>query len=121
VGRQGVFNRLASNETYTMHTDSIAGHDAPFPSTHPTHSPAGEQSGTSDEAQIPGQLAALQAENRELRAEIERLRSERNRMNDVQTGIMELLGTKVPERLLHDLRNVMNERELYRALADATA
>jgi hypothetical protein len=116
-----VFNRLASNETYTMHMESIAGHDAPFPSKHPSHSPAGEPSGTGDEAQIPGQLAALLAENRELRAEIERLRGERNRMNDVQTRIMELLGTKVPERLLHDLRNVMNERELYRALADATA
>ena len=76
--------------------------------------------GGGHEGSIPGQLSSLAAENRELRAEIERLRGERNRLSETQTRIMDLLGTKAPERLLHDLRNVLNERELYRALADAT-
>jgi hypothetical protein len=99
-----------------MHMESSAGHAAAFrtpPQIHPS-----EREG--DEANIPGQLSALGAENRELRAEIERLRGERNRLNETQTRMMELLGTKSPERLLHDLRNVLNERELYRALADAS-
>ena len=33
---------------------------------------------------------------------------------------MDLLGTRPPERLLHDLRNLLNERELFKALADLT-
>lgn len=99
-----------------MHMESTAGHAAAFrtpPPMHPSHEGG-------HEGNIPGQLSALAAENRELRAEIERLRGERNRLCETQTRIMDLLGTKTPERLLHDLRNVLNERELYRALADAT-
>lgn len=99
-----------------MHMESTAGHPGTFrtePQIHPSVQGA-------DESNIPGQLSALAAENRELRAEIERLRGERNRLSEMQARIMDLLGTKAPERILHDLRNVLNERELYRALADAT-
>ena len=65
-----------------------------------------------------GELAFTMAENRELRGEVDRLRAERDRLLDTQRRIMELLGTTAPERLVHDLRNVLNERELFKALAD---
>ena len=68
---------------------------------------------------LAAQMAALIAENKELRAEVERLRAERARLAELQGRVMEVLGCKSPDRLVHDLRNVLNERELYRALADA--
>ena len=67
---------------------------------------------------LPAHLALIQAENHELRAEVERLRAERARMCDIQNRLMEAVGCKSPDRLVHDVRNVLNERELYRALAD---
>ena len=70
------------------------------------------------EAPSAGEIAFRMAENRDLRAEVDRLRAERDRLADTQRRIMELLGTAAPERLVHDLRNVLNERELYKALAD---
>jgi len=64
-----------------------------------------------------GELTFLSADNRDLRAEVERLRGERDRMQETQRRVMELLGTTAPERIVHDLRNVLNERELFKALA----
>jgi hypothetical protein len=61
-------------------------------------------------------MTRLTAEVNELRAELEQLRAERNRLADIQRRIMELLKVQTPERLLHDIRNVLNERELLRAL-----
>lgn len=54
----------------------------------------------------------------EVADEIERLRGEVSRLVERQTRMMELLGTTSPEKLLHDLRNLLNERELFKALAD---
>ena len=70
---------------------------------------------------LPAKINALLAENRELRAEMERLKAERARTTDILNRLMEALGTSSVERLVHDVRNVLNERELYRALADATS
>jgi hypothetical protein len=67
---------------------------------------------------LPSQIAAIMAENHELRADVERLRAERARLSDIQTRLMDAIGCTSPERLVHDIRNVLNERELYRALAD---
>lgn len=64
------------------------------------------------------ELNYMTAEARDLKAEVERLRAERDRLLENQRRILELLGTDRPERLIHDLRNVLNERELYRALAE---
>jgi hypothetical protein len=64
------------------------------------------------------QLAALQAENLELRCELEQLRADRGRLFERQRRIMELLNTTNVEHLVHDLRNVLNERELLRTLAE---
>src|SRR5688572_27223373 len=105
----------------TMHMDSSAGPGAPFTpqSIVPSIPRLGDDSAgaTVEEGRFPGHLAAAMAENHELRAEIERLRAERARMADIQTRLMDVLGCKSPDRLVHDVRNVLNERELYRALA----
>ena len=69
--------------------------------------------------QLQGHLATILAENRELRAELDALRAERARMADILSRLTEVLGCKSPDRLVHDVRNVLNERELYRALADS--
>ena len=112
-----------------MHMDSSAGPGAPFtpqaisPSDDPQRRDQGADQGRLRDADyhLPARLAALIAENHELRAEVERLRAERTRMADIQTRLMDVLGCKSADRLVHDVRNVLNERELYRALADATA
>jgi hypothetical protein len=64
------------------------------------------------------QIASTLAENRELRAEVEQLRAERNRLLESQRRIMELIGAPTPDKLVHDLRNVLNERDLLKALVD---
>ena len=47
----------------------------------------------------------------ELRAELARLR-------DRETQIAELLSAQSPDRILHDLRNLLNEVQLLRILAE---
>ena len=65
-----------------------------------------------------GQITRLAAENRELQAEVQQLRADRNRLLDLHRRMMELLGTTSPEKIVHDLRNVLNERNLLKALVD---
>jgi hypothetical protein len=110
-----------------MHLDAAAGPDttfiaAPLPSPSPADAGRGNtelnRSEADDCSQLPAQMATVIAENHELRAELERLRSERTRMVEIQNRLMEAIGCKSPDRLVHDVRNVLNERELYRALAD---
>jgi hypothetical protein len=115
----------AEKETYAMHIESTGGSAVPFSVARPIHPTVGSANAHSagcngEEDHIPAQLTAVMAENRELRAELERLRSERNQLAETQARVMELLGTKSADRLVHDLRNVLNERELYRALADSS-
>ena len=69
--------------------------------------------------QLQGHLASILAENRELRAELDALRAERAKMAEILSRLTEVLGSKSPDKLVHDVRNVLNERELYRALADS--
>lgn len=63
-------------------------------------------------------LAGLQAENIQLRAELEQLRAERTRLLERQQQVMELLKVSSSDRLIHDLRNMLNERELLRTLVE---
>src|SRR5258708_32633540 len=63
-------------------------------------------------------VVVLAAENQELRAEIERLRADRIRLIEIQRRIMALLGCSNPEKIVHDLRNVLNERDLMKSLVD---
>lgn len=67
----------------------------------------------------PGvQINPLMAENCELRGQLEQLRAERARWTETQRRLMELLHTSSPEKLVHDLRNLLNERDLLKALVD---
>jgi hypothetical protein len=72
-----------------------------------------------DASSLHGKIASLQGENRELRAEVECLKAERARMAEILSRLAEVLGSKSPDKLVHDVRNVLNERELYRTLADS--
>jgi hypothetical protein len=65
-----------------------------------------------------GARASDTAETRDLRLELGRLRAERDKLLDTQRQVMELLNSRSPEKILHDLRNALNERELYRAVAN---
>ena len=40
-------------------------------------------------------------------------------MAEILSRLAEVLGSKSPDKLVHDVRNVLNERELYRTLADS--
>ncbi|HEX8523287.1 MAG TPA: hypothetical protein VF669_13600 [Tepidisphaeraceae bacterium] len=52
------------------------------------------------------------AEVQDLRAQLERYRQRENQ-------IMTLIGCKNAEKLMHDLRNVLNELQLLRMLAES--
>lgn len=76
-------------------------------------------SGTFDQAvDIPAQLATHVAQIHELRAEIERVRAERDRLADRQRQIAELLKCANVDKVVHDLRNLLNEVQLYKMLLD---
>ena len=67
---------------------------------------------------LSAHLAAQSAQIAELRAEVERLRADRDRLADRQRQIAEVLKSPNPDKVLHDLRNVLNELQLYKMLAD---
>ena len=68
---------------------------------------------------VPARLAQQAAQLNEVRAEAERLRAERDRLAAQQRQVAELLKSTNPEKLVHDLRNVLNELQLYRMLAES--
>ena len=53
-----------------------------------------------------------------LDAETDALRASMATMREREERLMELLHTKVPEKIEHDLRNVLNELVLLRTLLD---
>jgi hypothetical protein len=56
-----------------------------------------------------------------LREELRCTRRELDRALDRQRQIMELIGCKSPDKLIHDMRNVMNEVQLLKLLASTDA
>lgn len=56
-----------------------------------------------------------------LREELRRTRRELDRALDRQRQIMELIGCNNPDKLVHDMRNVMNEVQLLKLLASHEA
>ena len=54
-----------------------------------------------------------------LRREMETLRAERDELSERLQKIADLLKSPDPEKILHDLRNVLNELQLYKLLAEA--
>jgi hypothetical protein len=67
---------------------------------------------------VPAHLAAQAAQVHELRAEAERLRAERDRLADRQRQVAELLKCANPDKIVHDLRNLLNELQLYKILVE---
>ena len=55
--------------------------------------------------------------NERLRAEIARLSAENDRLTQRERAIAELIGAPSPDKILHDLRNLLNELMLLKALA----
>jgi hypothetical protein len=107
-----------------MHMESTLGGSVFSAQRLPSGPPVGDsQQGSrieqTDPNQLQGRLSSITAENQELRAQIEQLRAERTHMSDILNRLAEVLGSKSPDKLVHDVRNVLNERELYRALADS--
>jgi hypothetical protein len=49
---------------------------------------------------------------------VEQLRSEVARLRDRERQIAELLNARSPDKILHDLRNLLNEVQLLRILAE---
>ena len=49
---------------------------------------------------------------------LEQLRGELEVLRDRERQIAELLNAKAPDRILHDLRNLLNEVQLLRILAE---
>src|SRR5687768_14878387 len=72
----------------------------------------------SSTAPSAAEITSASAQNQELRAELAALRADRDRLLDTQRRIMELLSTTNPDRIVHDLRNLLNERDLFRTLAE---
>jgi hypothetical protein len=56
----------------------------------------------------------------ELVEQNERLKGEVDRMVECQRDVMKLLDCKSPERIIHDLRNLINELNLYRQLVESS-
>ena len=54
----------------------------------------------------------------QLRAQLEQLTAERDRLAAQQNEIMHLINARSKEKIVHDLRNVLNELALLRAIAD---
>ena len=52
-----------------------------------------------------------------LREENARLRADHERWQKTEREVMQLLGTTAPQKIVHDLRNVLNELSLLQALA----
>jgi hypothetical protein len=67
---------------------------------------------------VPARLAHQAAQLSELRAEAEQLRADRDRLLAQQRQVADLLKSANPDKLIHDLRNVLNELQLYKMLAD---
>ncbi len=65
---------------------------------------------------ISKELGGQQPEEKD---EVGRLLAERDRLLDQQRQIMQLLGTQSPEKVVHDLRNVLNELGLLRTLMES--
>ena len=70
---------------------------------------------------VPARLAQQAAQLNELRAEAEQLRADRDRLLVQQRQIAELLKSTQPDKLINDLRNVINELQLYKMIADTQA
>jgi len=71
-------------------------------------------------ARIAEKMQRLRDENSSLKAQIQELESSRDRWLHTQREVIKLIDAPSPEKILHSLRNVLNELTLLRAMADDT-
>jgi hypothetical protein len=71
----------------------------------------------------PGLLSTFDHLNvqRELREQLDLLRAERDRLKERQRQVAELLKSGDPEKIVHDIRNLLHELNLYKALVERQA
>lgn len=85
-------------------------------------SPAGLQPGLLGACDMPmdaaAQFARQTAQLHEMRAEMDRLGDERDRLLEQQRRIADLLHSPHADKIVHDLRNLLNELQLYKMLAE---
>lgn len=62
------------------------------------------------------QLAVALAESQTRCAQLAQVQNERDCLLESQRQIMELIGSRSAEKIVHDLRNILNERALLRSL-----
>lgn len=55
----------------------------------------------------------------DLHSQLTLANAERRRLGEQIQSVMDLIGCTEPERLIHDLRNVLNERALLKSLVEA--
>src|SRR3954466_10770020 len=70
-----------------------------------------------DQIGLPDQVRTLLEENRQLRERIAALESHVTKLEKTEREVMSLVKAPVRERIVHDLRNVLNELVLLQAIA----
>src|SRR2546423_15513760 len=70
------------------------------------------------EVQASVRGAAAAGESQGGGGEVQSIQAERDALAKQQAEVMKLLNAKSPERILHDLRNVLNELVLLKAVAE---
>ena len=71
---------------------------------------------TPDQIGLPDQVRTLLEENRDLRDQVASLQSHLAKLEKTQREIMTLVKAPTPDRIVHDLRNVLNELVLLQAI-----
>lgn len=66
---------------------------------------------------LPDHVRELLEETRQLREQVEHLKAEVAKMERVEREVMQLIKAPTREKIIHDLRNVLNELVLLQAIA----
>jgi hypothetical protein len=70
-----------------------------------------------DQIGLPDQVRSLLEENRQLRDQLASLQSHVAKLEKTEREVMSLVKAPARERIVHDLRNVLNELVLLQAIA----
>ena len=79
--------------------------------------PAIFRSVSPDQVGLPDQVRTLLEENRQLRDQLASLQSHVAKLEKTEREVMTLVKAPARERIVHDLRNVLNELVLLQAIA----
>jgi hypothetical protein len=65
-----------------------------------------------------GTFDLVTQQHRELREQFEQVRAERDTLLERQRQMAELMKSPNPDKIVHDLRNLLNELQLYKLLVE---